>query len=62
MRHWEAGETAALVVPTFGEEEDANMVDADDDVDEEDGSQEQARHTLAILQSGRQLADEEILA
>ncbi|KAJ8732098.1 hypothetical protein PYW08_014828 [Mythimna loreyi] len=63
VRHWEVGETAALGMPVFGEEEDVNLMDADDDIDEEDGAaQEQTRQTLAILQSGRQLSDEEIMA
>lgn len=63
MRHWEVGERAALEMPIFGEEDDVNIVDGDDDIDEEDGAaQDRARQTLAILQSGRQLSDDEIIS
>ncbi|KAJ0179940.1 hypothetical protein K1T71_004531 [Dendrolimus kikuchii] len=59
VKHWEVGETAALGMPT-GEEEDPAIVD-DDDTGEEEGAQESARQTLAILQSGRAFNEEEII-
>ncbi|RVE46311.1 hypothetical protein evm_009030 [Chilo suppressalis] len=59
VSHWEVGETTALPVPT-GEEEDP-AADADEDLSDEEGVQETARQTLAMLRSGRPLSDEEIL-
>ncbi|XP_038210514.1 adenylate kinase 7-like [Zerene cesonia] len=60
VHHWEVGETADLAVPT-GEEEEPVPADDDDDAGEEEGAQETARQTLAMLQSGRMLSDEELL-
>ncbi|XP_030023448.2 adenylate kinase 7 [Manduca sexta] len=56
--HWEVGETAALALPTT-EQEDG--MDDDDDPGEEEGAQENAKQTLAILQSGRPLTDDDII-
>ncbi|XP_028032525.1 adenylate kinase 7-like [Bombyx mandarina] len=58
VNHWEKGETAALG-PIMGEEAEPSEVD--DDFGEEEGFQESAKHTLAMLQTGRPLDDEEIL-
>ncbi|XP_045513960.1 adenylate kinase 7-like isoform X1 [Pieris brassicae] len=60
IKHWESGETAGLPMPT-GEEEDATPPDDEDDGGEEEAIQENARQTLAMLQSGRALTDEELL-
>lgn len=57
MQHWEKGEAADLPAPT-GEEEDPG---ADFDDDSADDAQEAAKQTLALLQSGRPLGDDEIL-
>ncbi|CAH1644257.1 unnamed protein product [Spodoptera littoralis] len=58
VQHWDIGETAAIADPN-PEEEDLGMDDEDQGEDEE--IQEQARQTLALLQSGRPLSDEEII-
>ncbi|CAG9785119.1 unnamed protein product [Diatraea saccharalis] len=58
--HWDVGEFAALPRPT-GEEEDPDAANTDDDLGDEEGVQETARQTLAILRSGRLLTDEEIM-
>ncbi|XP_026729312.1 adenylate kinase 7-like isoform X2 [Trichoplusia ni] len=59
VHHWEVGEIAALGIVS-PEEEDLGLADDDDEFGEED-LQEAAKQTLAILQSGRLLNDEEIL-
>lgn len=46
-------------MPT-GEEEDPNAGD-DDDQGEEEGTQETARNTLAVLRSGRPLTDDDVM-
>ena len=61
LSHWETGETAELIVPNFGPEEEVNNVDDDEDMEDDDEIKEQAKVTLAILQSGRQLTEEEII-
>ncbi|XP_035458161.2 adenylate kinase 7 isoform X2 [Spodoptera frugiperda] len=58
VNHWDIGETAAISEPN-PEEEDMGM--DDEDQGEDEGIQEQARQTLALLQSGRPLTDEEIM-
>lgn len=45
----------------IGEQEDAAPLDDEDDPDEDEGVQENARQTLALLRSGRMLTDEELL-
>ncbi|CAH0627194.1 unnamed protein product [Chrysodeixis includens] len=60
IQHWEVGETAALGVVS-PEEEELGLGDDDEDLGEEEGVQEAAKQTLAILQSGRQLSEEELL-
>lgn len=46
-------------MPT-GEEEDMNAGD-EDDQGEEEGAQEVARNTLAVLRSGRPLTDDDVI-
>ncbi|KAL0840428.1 hypothetical protein ABMA28_015683 [Loxostege sticticalis] len=60
VSHWEVGEVAALAMPT-GEEVDPAATDIDDDQGEEEGMQEAARNTLAVLRSGRPLTDEDVM-
>lgn len=47
-------------MPT-GEEVDPAATDIDDDQGEEEGMQEAARNTLAVLRSGRPLTDEDVM-
>ncbi|KAI8428835.1 hypothetical protein MSG28_007490 [Choristoneura fumiferana] len=60
VAHWEVGETAALPHPT-GEEEDPAPADDEEDEPDQTEAQEAARQTLAILQSGRSLSEEEVM-
>ncbi|CAK1553644.1 unnamed protein product [Leptosia nina] len=60
VHHWEIGETAGLPIRN-AEEEDALPDDDEDDPGVEVEVQETARQTLALLQSGRTLTDEETL-
>lgn len=60
MQHWDSqGETAALGI--LGGEDDDAAASVEDLMDEE-GVQEAARNTLAMLRSGRPLADDEIMS
>ncbi|XP_052753558.1 adenylate kinase 7-like [Galleria mellonella] len=59
VRHWEVEETAALGM-SVGNDEDPALAD-DDDTGEEEGVQEATKQTLAILQSGRLLTDNEVM-
>lgn len=60
IRHWEVGETAVLGM-SVGNDEDPALTDNDDDTGEEEGVQEATKQTLAILQSGRLLTDNEVM-
>lgn len=60
MQHWDTqGESAALGIP--GGEDDDVTASMEDDADEE-GVQEAARNTLAMLRSGRTLTEDEIMS
>lgn len=60
MHHWDTqGETAALSI-IGGEDDDVTA--SLEDVADEEGVQESARNTLAMLRSGRPLNEEEILS
>lgn len=60
MQHWDTqGENVALGI--LGGEDDDVAVSAEDDVDEE-GVQDTARSTLAMLHSGRPLNEDDIVS
>lgn len=60
MQHWDTqGEIAALGI--LGGEDDDAGASAEDLMDEE-GAQEAARNTLAMLRSGRPLSEDEIMS
>ncbi|XP_049866241.1 adenylate kinase 7-like [Pectinophora gossypiella] len=59
IQHWETGELATLGIP-LAEDDDQNA-GSGDDAGEEEGAQEAARATLAVLKSGRPLTEEEII-
>lgn len=59
LSHWKEGETAALKHQSM--EEGGDVIEDDDDLDNEEGEHEAARIAIAMLRSGRELNEAEII-
>ncbi|KOB74470.1 Adenylate kinase 7 [Operophtera brumata] len=59
VSHWETGETAGLGM-SIGEEEEPIAGDDDEDLGDEEGVQEAARNTIAVLRSGRLITEDDV--